>query len=313
MTKTQSRSSAPAKKSGSAQPAPHRKPEDRKYAQRQAEKRRALLEERRRRNRKLAFASIAAVLAVVTALVAVKVAGGGGSAPASSSSSLASPAAGTAISAPLADKLTSIPLQTLATAPTNGVTTSPQPIGDPILKVDGKPDLLFVGAEFCPVCATERWAMYVALSKFGTFSPQPGVIHSAVRDGDISTVTFYKTTYSSPYLTFTPVETTTNQPTGNYYVPLQTLSPSQQRLWASHTSQSFPWLDFGGKMELTSAQYDPASLEGLTFKDIASVIGKNSTAIGADIDASANVLIKTICTTLTGNQPSAVCNAVGHG
>jgi hypothetical protein len=66
-------------------------------------------------------------------------------------------------------------------------------------------------------------------------------------------------------------------------------------------------------MELTSAQYDPASLEGLTFKDIASVIGKNSTAIGADIDASANVLIKTICTTLTGNQPSAVCNAVGHG
>ena len=159
-------------------------------------------------------------------------------------------------------------------------------ISDATLTADGKPDLLYIGAEFCPVCATERWAMYVALSKFGTFSRQPGEIHSAVRDGDIPTLTFYNSTYSSPYLTFTPVETTTNQPEGNYYVSLQTPTAAQQKLWASHTDESFPWVDFGGKMELSNAQYDPTVLEGVSFADIAKDIGNNSTVIGADIDAS---------------------------
>ncbi len=54
-------------------------------------------------------------------------------------------------------------------------------------------------------------------------------------------------------------------------------------------------------------------LEGASFADIAKDIGNNSTAIGADIDASAKVLIQTICSTLSGNKPAAVCNAVGNG
>jgi Domain of unknown function (DUF929) len=190
----------------------------------------------------------------------------------------------------------SIPLSTLTAASTGELSTSPQAINDPVLKVNGNPDLLYIGAEFCPIRATERWAMYIAMSKFGAFSPRPGQIHSAVRDSDISTLTFYKTTYTSPYLSFTPVETTTNQPDGSYYMALQTPTAAQQKLWESRTNQSFPWLDFGGKQELTSAQFDPTSLEGLTFGEIAADAGNNSTAIGANIDASAKVLIQTICT-----------------
>ena len=36
--------------------------------------------------------------------------------------------------------------------------------------MDGKPGVLYIGAEFCPFCATERWAMVNALGRFGTFS-----------------------------------------------------------------------------------------------------------------------------------------------
>ncbi|MGP0029873.1 MAG: DUF929 family protein, partial [Acidimicrobiales bacterium] len=243
------------------------------------------------------------------ALILVKVGGGGSP----SSASVSSPPAGTPVPAATMARLASIPLSTLVAAPTSGVITPTQAITDPKLTADGKPDLLFIGAEFCPICATERWAMYVALSKFGTFSPEPGRIHSAVRDGDIPTLTFYNTKYTSPYFTFTPVETTTNEPDGNYYVTLQTPTAEQLKLWESHTDQSFPWLDFGGKEELTSAQYDPDLLEGQTFDGIASQIGNNSTVIGADVDASAKVLIQTICKTLTNGQPADVCNAVGHG
>jgi len=309
MSKKNQRPSGKSTSPGASKSTPDRPAASRKFNERQAANRQAALAARHRRNQKLGLVSVVIVVVLVVALVLVKVGGGGSG----STAAATSPAAGTPVPTALTNKLMSIPLSSLVSAPSSGVTTSPQTISDPTLKVNGKPDLLFIGAEFCPICATERWAMYVALSKFGTFSPQPGQIHSAVRDGDISTLTFYKTTYTSPYFTFTPVETTTNQPDGNYYVTLQTPTPAQQKLWVSHTGESFPWLDFGGKMELTSAQYNPNELEGLSFNTIASDIGNNSTQVGADIDASAKVLVQTICSTLTGGQPANVCSAVGHG
>src|SRR5215471_17073708 len=32
----------------------------------------------------------------------------------------------------------------------------------------GKPEMLYIGAEYCPYCAAMRWSMAVALSRFGT-------------------------------------------------------------------------------------------------------------------------------------------------
>jgi hypothetical protein len=282
---------------------------NRKFAERQAAKEQAALAARKNRNRMLGLGSIVLVLVIVVALVVVKVAGGGGASSASDSS----PAAGTPVAASISSRLTSIPLSTLAAASSSGLDTSPQAISDPKLTADGKPELLYIGAEFCPYCAAERWALYVALSKLGTFSPQPGRIHSAVRDGDIPTLTFYKTTYSSPYLTFTSVETTTNKPNGNSYVLLQTPTAAEQKLWESHTGGSVPFVDLGGTTALGSSQYDPGLLEGKTFDQIASDIGNNSTTIGADIDASAKVLLQTMCRTMTNHKPAAVCSAVGDG
>jgi hypothetical protein len=285
-------------------PGPSRSPSQRRPSAK------AAFEARRRRNRLLAIASVVVVVVVVAALIAVKLAGGGSSSKKTAAD--ASPAAGTPVPAAVIAKLTSLPLATLTAAPTSGIVASPATIGDAYLSSGGKPELLFIGAEFCPICAAERWAMAIALSKFGTFSPAPGQIHSAVSDGDIPTLTFYGTTYTSKYLTFTPVETTTNQPQGDYYVTLQTPTSAQLALWKSHTSESFPWLDFAGKYDLTTAQYNPTTLEGQTFTDIASQVGDNSTTIGADIDASAKVLIQTICD-ITGAKPAATCSAVGNG
>jgi hypothetical protein len=299
-------------KPGAAQPtgkaAATRSAANRKYADRQAAKQQAALAARRSRNRMMGIASIVLVVVIIAVFIIVKVGGGG-----SPSASTTSPPAGTPIAASITNALTSVPLSTLASASTSGLDTSPQAISDAKLAVDGKPELLYVGAEFCPYCAAERWALYVALSKLGTFSPQPGRIHSAVRDGDIPTLTFYKTAYSSPYLTFTSVETTTNEPNGDSYVALQTPTAAESKLWESHTGGSVPFVDLGGKEELTSSQYDPAVLEGPTFNQIASDVGKNSTTIGADIDASAKVLLQTICASMTGHKPEAVCSAVGDG
>ena len=71
----------------------------------------------------------------------------------------------------------------------------------------GKPVFLYVGGEFCPFCAAERWSMVVTLDRFGTFS-NLHIISSSSTDefANTPTFTFYKSTYTSPYLDFQPVE-----------------------------------------------------------------------------------------------------------
>ena len=218
----------PPKKKPATTAAKKKSSSSERFAERQAAKQQAAQEARRARTRAYAISTIALVVLVVAVLVIVKVAGGGSG---SGHVDQASPPAGTPIPAATLTHLQSVPVSTLAAAPTSGIITTPQSVNNPALTADGKPDLLYIGAEFCPHCAAERWPMYLALTKFGTFSPEPGKIHSANTDGDVPTFTFYGTTYTSQYFTFTPVEVTTNEPHGNGYVTLQTPTQAQLTLW----------------------------------------------------------------------------------
>ena len=295
-------SSATKKKSSSNQ----------RFAERQAAKQQAAREQRRARTRTYGILSISLVVIIVAVLVVVKVAGGGGSGS-GSAVDVPSPPAGTPIPASTLAKLMSVPVSTLTVAPTGGILTTPQSVNNPVLTANGKPELLYIGAEWCPHCAAERWPLYIALSKFGTFSPSPGRIHSANLDGNVPTLTFYGTTYSSPYFTFVPVEVYTNKPQGSGYAPLQQPTQAQLTLWQDTNGGSFPFIDFGGKVALPSAQYSYAELQNLPFSAVAAQVGNNSTSIGADIDASAAQLVKTICGSLSHDQPSDVCSAASSG
>ena len=65
--------------------------------------------------------------------------------------------------------------------------------GETPLEKNNLPRIIYVGADFCPFCAAERWALVIALSKFGTFN----VLHymtSSASDvyPSTPTFTFYK-------------------------------------------------------------------------------------------------------------------------
>jgi Domain of unknown function (DUF929) len=210
-------------------------------------------------------------------------------------------------------KLTNIPVPTLveATADKNLSLYYPQAATGGHLTSAGKPEMLFIGAEYCPICATQRWVMLVALSHFGTFT-NLSKTHSALSDGDIPTLSFYGSHFTSPYLTFTPVETYTNQPSGGYYKPLQTPSAEQVSLWKANESggsEAFPFVDIGGVWALTSSQFSDTILEGHSFDSIVNSIGSNENTIGVNVNASAAILTKAICD-VTNQQPGSVCKAV---
>ena len=252
----------------------------------------------------LAGGSIVAVIAIVVAFVLVKQNSNG-----SPSASASNGPTGAALTAVVND-VTGVPASTLDAIGDGGgaVTGKPTSITGPALTSGGKPEMLYIGAEYCPYCAGTRWAMIVALSRFGTFSGLR-TIHSSTTDtpANIPTWTFYQSRYTSNYLAFTPVETTTNVRQGNSYPTLQTPTAQQQQLWQAYDPNgSIPFISFGNKYLLASVPYDVTVLQGKTWAQIASALKDPSSPIAKAIGGSANYMTAAICK-LTGNQPARAC------
>lgn len=183
----------------------------------------------------------------------------------------------------------------------------PKAVTDTPLTADNKPKVLFVGAEFCPYCAAERWPLIQALSRFGTFSGLNQISSSSTDvDPNTPTFSFYKSKYSSQYVSFQPyeAETRTSQ-------PLETVAKDDQAIWLKYTGQgSFPFLDIGGKYVETTQSFDPGLLDGSTQSAIAAQLDDPNSKYSKAIVGGANALTAAICKT-TNNQPSNVCTAPG--
>ena len=106
---------------------------------------------------------------------------------------------------------TSVPTATLDKIGGGTTTSPPKTISGAALTSGGKPEVLYIGAEYCPYCATERWAMVVTLTRFGTLSGL-GLTRSAAANGagqaepypNTATWTLRHTTFASQFLTFSP-------------------------------------------------------------------------------------------------------------
>jgi Domain of unknown function (DUF929) len=257
--------------------------------------------------------SILAVIAVVVALVVVyanksntpqKVAGG---------------VHGTVLPASVSDNITGVPAATLDSVGLGSLGTSVVsqgaivPISGKPLTSGGKPEMLYIGAEYCPYCAATRWSMAVALSRFGTFTTPLKGFHSSSSDvyPNTATLTFYQQGYTSKYLTFTPVE---NEDINHNL--LQPTTSAQQALWVKYDttqtadgpSQGYPFIDFGNKVAVKLPPYNPQVLKGLTWAEIASDLHNPSSPVAQAVLGSANYITAAICK-MTGNTPSSVCTS----
>ena len=128
-------------------------------AQRAAERR---TEQRRRMF--ITGGSVLAVIVIVVAFIVVK--------SMNSPTTTPSSAARTPLPASVTKNVTGVPASALANVGKGSVLTyNPVPITKvtgPPLTSNGKPEMLYIGAEYCPYCAAMRWSMAVALSRFGT-------------------------------------------------------------------------------------------------------------------------------------------------
>lgn len=100
----------------------------------------------------------------------------------------------------------------------------------PVFRVNGKPSVIYLGSITCLYCGQNRWAMALALSRFGNFSAlYEG--YSSFNDGDIPTIYWAPAQYngstvdlgsfySSNYINFIAIEDTAPITGGFYIHPL---------------------------------------------------------------------------------------------
>lgn len=204
------------------------------------------------------------------------------------------------------------------TAPGTGLTPPTVLTRQPALTAAGnRPTVLFVGAEYCPFCAAERWPLIVALSRFGRFGALYNMQSSntSVFPGT-QTFSFVDTTYASPYLVFDPVELYSNVPdTDGVYTQITTLTAGQQALvtrygTGSSPAGSFPFVDIDNRVVAAEAGFSPAVLARLSQATIVSDLRTATTPTGKSVIASANYLTAGICA-VTGQRPTPVCTSRG--
>ena len=146
--------------------------------------------------------------------------------------------------------------------------------------------MLYYGAEYCPYCAAERWAMAAALSRFGTWSDlkitasshtdvDPHHPHLQLPRGHpdqpVPHLRGDRAVHQRAALRAGPGYTTLQNPTKAEAASSPKYSSSQYLPNASTSGGiSFPFVDINNVALFSGASYDPGILAGQTWTDIAS-------------------------------------------
>jgi biotin carboxyl carrier protein len=197
----------------------------------------------------------------------------------------------------------------------------------PALTSGGKPLIVYIGSNYCPYCAATRWPLAVALARFGTFKglkiTASGLASTEPYKGT-NTLSFYKATYTSPYIAFSSTEQCTDiesTSTSNAvaacsgYEPLENLSGTPLKVFAKYDYPPYqnsqgeggiPFIDFANKLVEDGAFIDPTILAGYSHNRIAQSLANPTAAPANTILSAANFYTAAICN-LTGGKPGSIC------
>ena len=211
--------------------------------------------------------------------------------------------------------VTNVPPSAIAAAATNAIGSKqiglagPEILSNqPPLTLNGKPEVLYIGSEACPYCAMQRWGMIVALSRFGKFSNLHLMQSLTTERPEVRTFTFYGSQYRSPYISFVPIEASSNIPSGNGFATLQPISAAQGQLFSTYDRErTFPFVDVANVYTSWYSTVLPQRLAGMNWTQIVRSLRRPSTVAAQAVAGEAQVLTAELCS-VTGGKPQSVCS-----
>lgn len=176
----------------------------------------------------------------------------------------------------------------------------------PLLRgASGRPVVVYVGAEYCPFCASERWSLIVALSRFGTFSGLSLTTSSSTDVyPDTPTFSFRGATYSSEVIELSAVETQDRKGAA-LDEPTDLQSASMGR---SDPRGAIPFLSIADRYVIVGTGYTPDVLRGKTWTEIAAQLSDPTSDTAKAVLGHANRITAAICR-VTNGGPASVCSS----
>ncbi|HEX2169269.1 MAG TPA: DUF929 family protein [Nitrososphaera sp.] len=178
-------------------------------------------------------------------------------------------------------------------------------ISDQSLKhSSGKPLIFFMGAGFCPYCASERWAIVRALNNFGSWQ---GLVETTSAGQDekylnIPTVDFSRATYTSEYVDFIGRETADRN-----FEPQQDLDEKDYEVIDTfNPDQIIPFFLIDGQFMQVGSGYSPRLLEGMDHTKVKAEIENPDSTLGKAIKTETDNITALICKSIAGR--ANVCN-----
>ena len=182
----------------------------------------------------------------------------------------------------------------------------PSAISGSSLTSNGKPEVLYIGAEYCPFCGVTRWSMIIALSRFGNFTGLHYMLSSGTDvNANTPTFTFANATYTSPFISLVTVEHWDRS--DNVYQPLTT---DEQSLYSQYdASGSIPFIDFANQYSIVGALggLGAIDLSGMNWTQVITQLGEPGSSTAQAIIGEANYIISAICV-IDHGVPSVVCS-----
>jgi len=171
---------------------------------------------------------------------------------------------------------------------------------------NGKLVVFFMGAEHCPYCAAERWAVVRALSKYGQWRGLRQTM-SAARDEpflNLPTYDLTEATYTSPHVEFVSREIRDRE-----FKPLQKLLKTESKLVRKYDPKKhIPFLLIGGRFMQPEAGFSPKIFIGHTFRQTETELKKIESEIRKTIDDEANIISALLCVC---GLPPDMCKETG--
>jgi Domain of unknown function (DUF929) len=259
----------------------------------------------------LTLAVILIVLAIVIVLVVFKLTG---TSPVTVVPDLAP------VSSTLVKDLNTLPSRTFDSVgnPTAPLLSAPAVIrGGPALTVHGRPAVVWVGTLYNPASAAQRWALVIALARFGKFDKLYAT-SSSTAEVFPGTVTFslYGSVYKSSEVSLAAVEEYGNE-SSNYapagFERLQTPNTTEAAAMKSYDRSPwaeqgiFPFVDVANRIVVSGSDFSPGLLSGLTMQQIATDLLDPSLPVTQAVLGEANQITAAICAA-RGGAPRGVCS-----
>lgn len=175
------------------------------------------------------------------------------------------------------------------------------------LIINGKPAVVYIGANYCPFCAITRWGLIIALMRFGNFSNLEYMTSSSTDVyANTPTFTFSNSSYSSQYVTFDKYEEDAG---GNLTQIERTIIKNQQfnnPNVIGESKQSIPLVDFGNFSIQVGADASPGDIQLYNWSYIVNQLPNPNSSITQAVMGNANIFTAQICK-MTNNVPTNVC------